>query len=128
MLMITIMIGLKAVHDFVRPPREPLIERYIETEEANRLAAATKIARLFASYARRRPEMIRALADAEPWTRVVLAEALIGLLDHKSPAVRDAALGVLASYTQQATFQKLIDELRLLTASIGILREQRQSP
>jgi small neutral amino acid transporter SnatA (MarC family) len=30
MVSIVIMIGLKALHDFVRPKREPLIERYIE--------------------------------------------------------------------------------------------------
>jgi hypothetical protein len=65
--------------------------------------------------------MIRALADAEPWTRVVLAEALIGLdrvdtavhvlreaLAHENPMVRLQAMetivdtGLLATELQPA--------------------------
>ena len=53
---------LAAIDAHSQAPWLRLIERYIEADEANRLAAATKIARLFATYGRRRPEMIRAWA------------------------------------------------------------------
>ncbi|MCK5940393.1 MAG: HEAT repeat domain-containing protein [Planctomycetes bacterium] len=42
---------------------------------------------------------------------VPAAESLIKLLSHKSEAVQDAALTVLASYRDPATFQAWIDEL-----------------
>ena len=53
---------LAAIDAHSHAPWLRLIDRYIEADPANRLAAATKIARLFATYARRRPEMIRAWA------------------------------------------------------------------
>ena len=53
---------LAAIDAHSQAPWLRLIERYVEADESNRLAAATKIARLFATYGRRRPEMIRAWA------------------------------------------------------------------
>jgi exodeoxyribonuclease V gamma subunit len=53
---------LAAVDDHADEPWLRLIQRYIETPGPNRLTAATKIARLFSAYARRRPEMIRSWA------------------------------------------------------------------
>jgi exodeoxyribonuclease V gamma subunit len=51
---------LAAIDSHVAEPWMRLIQRYIEADHSsNRLTAATKIARLFSTYARRRPHMIR---------------------------------------------------------------------
>ncbi len=55
---------LTAIDRHVDEPWLRLIQRYIDGPTGpNRLGAATKVARLFSTYARRRPEMIRAWAD-----------------------------------------------------------------
>jgi len=57
---------LTAIDRHVDEPWLRLIQRYIEGPTGtNRLGAATKIARLFSTYARRRPQMIRSWADGE---------------------------------------------------------------
>lgn len=58
---------LAAIDAHLDEPWLRLIQRYVETPDpgANRLAAATKVARLFAHYARRRPAMVRAWAGGD---------------------------------------------------------------
>jgi exodeoxyribonuclease V gamma subunit len=55
---------LNAIDTQLDEPWMRLVQRYVEADHggpgANRLSAATKIGRLFATYARRRPAMIRA--------------------------------------------------------------------
>jgi exodeoxyribonuclease V gamma subunit len=54
---------LTAIDRHLDEPWLRLIQRYVTAGESNRLGAATKVARLFSTYARRRPEMILAWAD-----------------------------------------------------------------
>ncbi len=58
---------LGAIDEHADEPWLRLVQRYIETDDGtagpNRLAAARKIARLFSTYARRRPDMVRSWAS-----------------------------------------------------------------
>jgi len=57
---------LAAIDSHIAEPWMRLIQRYIEADHtSNRLTAATKIAHLFSTYARRRPHMIRAWSTGE---------------------------------------------------------------
>lgn len=78
------------------------------------LAARLDAVKEFTTYFRKAKEealQVEAVMTLKGNECVPACEALIKLLKHKKAAVQESALAVLASYTQQDTFQALIDAL-----------------
>lgn len=75
-----------------------------------RLDAVREFERYFKKY-KEEAMQVEAVMTLEGNECPEAAATLIDLLSHKEPGVRDAALTVLSGYSQQSTFQTLIDEL-----------------
>lgn len=84
----------------------PLVAQDVEQKRD----AVAEFKRYFRKY-KEPSQKVEAIHTLQGMECVEAALELVGLLDHKDPDVRAAAMDVVATYRQAATFQGLIDEL-----------------
>src|SRR5690606_12065822 len=81
-----------------------------EVSRADALDALAEVKRFFRSYSAT-TERVAAVETLMGMETPEAAAQLLELLSHGDPEVRDAAMGVLASYRKDATFAPLVQEL-----------------